>query len=152
MPTAPVGEMISHSVPYIQHKQIRSNNNFRSYVESIIISDHVLRTGKKPALYQKSYQLNTGTQSYVLDFRRANKQLFFTGVPLVYEKSDQHKTIYDSCNIELASTKLQSLKSENASNTCSPFNKVKFDVSSKHDKLHILYIINFPIELTTNVV
>ena len=47
MPTAPVGELISHSVPYMQHKQIRSNNNFRSYVESIIISDHVLRTGKK---------------------------------------------------------------------------------------------------------
>ena len=37
--------------------------------------------------------------------RGANKQIFLLSISLVYDKSDQHNTIFDSCNIEVA-TKL----------------------------------------------
>ena len=46
--------------------------------------------------------------------------------------------IYDSYNVELVSTKIKSIKLENASNTYSSFNRVKFDTSDAHDK-YLLY-------------
>ena len=44
------------------------------------------------------------------------------------------KSIYDSYNAELASTKIKSIKLENASNTYSSFNSVKFDTDDTHDE------------------
>lgn len=35
-------------------------------------------------------------QSYAVDFKGANKQFAFFEVSLVYDKSDQHKTLFDS--------------------------------------------------------
>ena len=45
-------------------------------------------------------------QSYVVNFTGANKQSCFLEIYLVFDKSNQHTTIYDSYNIELASTKI----------------------------------------------
>lgn len=73
---------------------------------------------------------------YNSDFRGANKQ--FLKVSLVYDKNDQHNTIFDSYNIKLASTKIKSLKLENVSNTYSAFNKVKFDTEDLHEQF-LLY-------------
>ena len=52
----------------------------------------------------------------------------------MYDRSDQHRSIYDSYNTELASTKIISIKLENASNTYNSFNSVKFDTDDAHDK------------------
>ena len=52
--------------------------------------------------------------------------------------SDQHRSIYDSYNAELGSTKTKSKKLENVSNTYSSFNNVKFDASDSHDT-YLLY-------------
>ena len=46
----------------------------------------------------------------------------------MYDKSNQQRSIYDSYNVELASTKIKSITLENASNTYSTFNSVKFDI------------------------
>lgn len=123
----------------MQYEQIRLNDNFRLCIESTIMSDNVLRMGIKLTPYQ-----NTGVQSYVTGFRVAAKQFSFlelsSVLSLVYNKSGQHKIIYDSYNIEQASTKIRSLNLENPSNTYSPFKKMKFDGSSKVDKFY--YIIN----------
>ena len=63
---------------------------------------------------------------------------FFLAISLVYDKSDQHRSICDSYYTELASTKIKSIKLENASNSCSSFTSVKFDTSDTHNK-YLLY-------------
>lgn len=60
-----------------------------------------------------------------MDFTGANNQFCFFAMSLVYDKSDQHRSIYDSFKVELASTKTMSITLENASNTYSAFNSIK---------------------------
>ena len=57
---------------------------------------------------------------------------------LVYDKSNQHSSLYDSCNCEIASTKVDSVKSENANNSYSVSNEIKFDFNNSNDKF-LLY-------------
>ena len=78
------------------------------------------------------------TKSCIVDFTGTNKQCSFFAILLVYDKSDQHKIIYDSYNAELASTKIKPITPENTSNTYSTFNSVKFDTSDPHNRF-LLY-------------
>ena len=64
-----------------------------------------------------------------MDFTGANNQFFFFATSLVYDKSNQHRGMYDSYSTELMSTKIKSMTFENASNTYSTFNSVKFNTS-----------------------
>ena len=73
-----------------------------------------------------------------MDFTIVNKQFSFVAISLVYNKTNQHRSIYGSYNAELASTKIKSITFENALNTNSTFNSVKFDTSNQHDKF-LLY-------------
>ena len=75
-------------------------------------------------------------QSFTIDFSGLNKKLSLLEVSLVYNKSDQHNMIFDSYNIELASTKTKLLKLETASNTYSVFNEAKFDTEDSHDNFY----------------
>ena len=98
------------------------------------MSEHVLTTGIKPTPYQKLFKLVSGTESCAVDFTGANKQFSFFAISLVYDKSDQHRSIYNSYNAELVNTKINSITPENASNTYSIFNSGKFDTSDLYDK------------------
>ena len=51
--------------------------------------------------------------------------------------SDQHRRVYDSYNAELASTKIKTVRLENAPNTYSSFNTVKFEASNEKDKYQL---------------
>ena len=126
------------SAPYIMYKQFKLDNHFRTYLEGVMLSEHVLRTGIKPTPYQKSFELVSGTESRVVNFQAVNKQFSFLAISLVYYKSDQHRSTYDSYNVVLASPKIKSTELENTSNTYSSFNSVKFDTSDVHDK-YLLY-------------
>ena len=97
------------SAPYILYEQFILENNFRTYLEGTMISKHVLRAGIKPTPYQKSVELVTGTESRVVNFQGANKQFSFLSISLVHDKSDQHRSTYNSYNAELASTKIKSI-------------------------------------------
>ena len=125
------------SAPFIMYKQLKLDDNYRTHLEGVLISEHVLRTGIKPMLYQKSYKLIAGTESKVINYQVANKQFSFLSISLVYDSSDQHRRIYDSYNAELASTKIKTVQPENASNTYSSFNTVKFDASDEQDKYQL---------------
>ena len=57
---------------------------------------------------------------------------------LVFDSSHLHKFIYDSYNAEVEVTPVSSKRLENASDTYSEFNTVKFDLTNKLDK-HIMY-------------
>ena len=130
-----VAAYIAHtSAPYIMYEQFKLDDNFRTYLKGAMLSEDVLRTGIKPTPYQKSFEIVSSTESRVVNFQTANKQFSFLTISLVYDKSDQHKSIYDSNNVELANTKIKSIKLENASNTYSSFNSVKFDTSDAHDE------------------
>ena len=75
---------------------------------------------------------------FTIDFRSTNKRFLFLEISIVYNKSDQHNSIYYSYNIELASTKTKLIKLENASNTHSSFDEIKFDTEDEHNKF-LLY-------------
>ena len=78
-------------------------------------SEHVLRTGIKPTPCQKSFKLVTGTESHVVGFTGGNEQFSVFTISLVYDDSNQHRSIYDSYNAESVSTKIKSITPENAS-------------------------------------
>ena len=112
LPTSVDVSIVFTSAPYIMYEQFKLDDNFRTYLEGTLISEHVLRTGIKPAPRQKSFELVAGTESRVVNFQGANKQFSFLSISLVYDKSDQHRSIYNSYNAELASAKLKSIKLE----------------------------------------
>ena len=65
--------------------------------------------------YQQTFKMNVGTQSIKVNFQGANRQFGWLEISLVYDKSDQHQTIYDSYGVEVATTQVQSLSLENTS-------------------------------------
>ena len=74
------------------------------------------------------------SQSRTVTFNNAFKQFSFIEISLVYDRSDQHLSIYDSYNAEVAATKIKSIKLQNASDTYSEFNTVKFDLEDLEDQ------------------
>ena len=101
-------------------------------------SNKVLRTGTKKAPYQKTYELIIGAQSRTITFKSSNKQFSFLEILLVFNSSHHHKSIYDKYNAEVTVTTVSSIRLENASDTYSEFNTVKFDLTDEHDK-HKMY-------------
>ena len=56
----------------------------------------------------------------------------------MFDKSDQHLTTYDSYNAETAAVDIKYIRLQNASNTYSEFNTIKFDLTNKEDR-YVLY-------------
>ena len=56
-----------------------------------------------------------GSQSRTETFEASAKQFSFLEFSLVYGSSEKHKSIYDSCNAEVAAVQISSIKLENAS-------------------------------------
>ena len=75
--TQPDAKIIFRNTLYIQHEEIKLNDNFRKYLKASLKSKRLFRTGIMPSPYLKSYEINTGIQSYVVKFKGANKQLSF---------------------------------------------------------------------------
>ena len=132
--TAPDANVYYHAVPYIQNEQIKLNDTFDKYISKALQS---LRTGIKPTPYQKTFEINTGSQSHVVDFKGTNKQFSFLEISLVYDKSEQHNSVYDSYNAELAAVLIGSVQLENLNNKYGEFNK-KYDLTDEHDA-YIMY-------------
>ena len=61
-----------------------------------------LRFGMQKTPYQKTYELQAGTQQFTVDFKGYDKQLDWFKISLLYNKSDKHLTIYDRYNAECA--------------------------------------------------
>ena len=59
------------------NEQFNSDDNFKSYLEGVTLSDHVLGMGIKPTQCQKSFKLKIGIESRVVNFQAANKQFSF---------------------------------------------------------------------------
>ena len=105
----------------------------KKYVDKALLSKRVLRAGIRPTPFQKTFEINTGIQSFITDFKGANMQFSFLEISLVYDKSEQHATLYDSYNTEMAASQIASIQLENLNNKYGELNK-KFGLTSKHDK------------------
>ena len=137
LPTSVDADVIFAGAPYFMYEQFQLDDNFKTCFKGTMQSKYVLRMRIKPTPYQKSFELVHGTESGVVDFTGANKQFSFFTISLVHNKSEQHRSIYNSYNVELASTKVKSITLENASNTICTFNSIKFDTDDSHDKFSL---------------
>ena len=120
--------------PMIQYEQLTLDTNFRQYLETILFSAKVLRMGVQKTPYQKTYELQAGSQDFTVDFQGANRQFDWIEIFLVYDKSDKHLTVYDSYNAECASKFIKSLEFANKNDQHSSTNTLKFDAGNDHQK------------------
>ena len=88
--------------PFIQYEQILFDKNFIQYLETIMVSKKFSRMGVQKTPIQKTYEIAVGSDSITINFLNSNRQLDWTNISLIYDKSDKYTTIYDSYNVELA--------------------------------------------------
>ena len=127
-------EIILTCTPYIFFEHFKLDCNYRAYLEDVMSSNRVPRMGIKTTLYQKSYKLVTGSKSRTVIFEASNKQFSFLEFLLVYNSSEQHKSIYDSYKAEAAAVQIGSIKFENVPDTYSEFDNIKFYLNDEYDR------------------
>ena len=121
--TAPDASPYFYATPYLQYEQLTLSETFHKYISKVINSKRVLRTGIQPTPLQKTYEINVGSQSHVVDFTGASRQFSFVEIGLVFDKSEQHNSQYDSYNFELAATMIGSVQLENLNNKYGELNR-----------------------------
>ena len=140
IPRVSDAQILYHDIPYISYQQKTLDEKFQVSSNATLRSKMALRAGVQFSPYQQSFEVNVGTQTVSVNFQGANRQFAWVEISLVYDRSDQHQTIYDSYNAELAATKIQSLKLENALTTYSLTSGLVYDIDNKDDK-HCLYLM-----------
>ena len=133
LPDSVDAKIIIESTPYLLYYQFQLEDTFRRYLESAMISEQVLRKGIKSMPYEKSYAMIIGAQSKTFTFTNVFKQFSLLEFSLLFDRSDQHLSIYDSYNTEVAATNIKSIKLQNASNTYSQHNTIKFDLEDEEN-------------------
>ena len=122
----------------IQYEQLTLDTNFRQYLETTLFSAKVLPMGVQKTPYQKTYELQAGSQDFTVDFQGANRQFDWIEISLVYDKSNKHLTAYDNYNAECATKFIKSLEFANISDQHSSMNTLKFDIGNDLQK-HLLW-------------
>ena len=97
---SPDAKIIFTKATFIQYEQILQDKNFRQYLETIMVSKKILRIGAQKIPIEKTYEINTGTDTINVDFLGANRQFDWLDLSIVYDKSDKHTTIYDIYNLK----------------------------------------------------
>ena len=137
-PQTPDVQIILLKAPMIQYENLALDTNFRQYLETILVSAKVLRMGVQKTPYQKTYELQAGSQDFTVDFQGANRQFDWIEISLIYDKSGKHLTAYDRYNAECASKFIKSLEFANISDQHSSTNTLKFDIGNDLQK-HLLW-------------
>ena len=73
-----------------------------------------------------------------MHIKGVQRQFDWLEISIIYDKSYQHTTIYDSYDLQLAGKFIQSIKFENTSSTYSLTGKLLYDFEREDDK-HLLY-------------
>ena len=97
----------------ISYQEINLTQNFDIYFSVILKAEAALKMGVINSPYQQMFEINKGIQSITVTFKGAQRQFKWMEISLVYDKSYQHQTIYNSYNVELAPQFIQSLKFDN---------------------------------------
>ena len=96
IPDEPDALIQFHDRPYISYQEISLTKTFDVYLSGILRSETALRMGVLPAPYQQLFEINKGTQSLTVTFKGEQRQLEWLEISVIYDKSYQHLTIYDS--------------------------------------------------------
>ena len=80
------------------------------------------------------FEINKGMQSLTVTLTGVQRQFEWLEILLVYDKSYQHLTIYDSYDLELAAKMIQSIKFENTTSTYSLAGKLEYNYKNQHEK------------------
>ena len=124
--------------PYISHQELKLTETSDVYQSGILRSETALRQSVLPSPYQQLFQINTVTQSFTCTFKGVQRQFDCLEISIVFDKSYQHATIYDSYDLQLAAELIQTIKLENTSTTYSITGKLFFDLEKDKEK-NILY-------------
>ena len=132
--------------PYISYRELKLTETTDIYLMGILRSETALRQVVLTSPYQQLFEINTGTQSFTCTVKGAQRQFDWLEISIVYDKSYQHTTIYNSCDLELAAKLIQTIKLENTSTTYSLTGKLFFDLKKDDDKnilFKMLVVYNF---------
>ena len=125
---------VAISRPYISYQKLNLTKTFDIYFSGILRAETALRMGVLPASYQQLFEINKGVQSLTVTFKGAQRQFEGLEISLVYDKSYQHLTVYDSYDLELASKMVQSIKFENTTSTYSLTGKLEYNYKNQDEK------------------
>ena len=90
-----------------------------------MVSKIILGMDAQKTPIQKTYEIQKGLDSLNIEFLGANRQFDQIEISIVPDKSDKHKTIYDSYNREMAAQLIKSLKLTNFTELYSLTNEKK---------------------------
>ena len=138
VPGIPDAQIVLIKTLMIQYEQMTLNTNFRQYLETILYSAKTLRMGVQKTPYQKTYELQAGSQDFTVDFQGANRQFDWIEISLVYDKSGKHLSPYDRYNLETAARLIKTIDFANISNENSATNSLRYDLDNDLHK-HLLY-------------
>ena len=116
IPESPDALIQFHDRPYIAYEKTNLTKTMDIYLSGILRSEQALTMGVLPSPYQQEFEIATGTQSLTVTFKGAQRQFEWLEISLVYDKSYQHLTIYDSYDLELAAKLIKSVKFEQINN------------------------------------
>ena len=120
--------------PYISYQVISLTHGAYIYFTDILRSETDLRQGVSELLYRQVFEVNTGTQDFTCTFKGPQRQLDWLEISIVYDRSYQHTTIYDSYDLELAAEVIKKMKFENTSTTYILTGKLSYDLTREDDK------------------
>ena len=131
-------EIIFTRAPFIQYEQILLDKNLRQHLETIMVSKKILRVGAQETPIQKTYKIQKGSKSLNVEFLGANRQFDWIEISVLPDKSDKHKTIYESYNREIAAQLIKTLKLTNFTELYSLTNEKKYDTDNLTQQ-HLFY-------------
>ena len=138
VPTDPDALIQVYDRPYISYQEISLAKDADIYFTGILRSETALRQGVLESPCQQELEVNTGAQDFTCTFKGAQRQFDWLEISIVYDKSYQYTTVYDSYDLEPAAKLIKSLKFENTSTTYSLTGKLLFDLERDDDK-NMLY-------------
>lgn len=102
LPDSVDASLVFTDAPYVMYESFKLDGKFIMYLQGILISDHLTP-------YQTSFELIAGIKYRVVNFQRVDKQSSFFSISLVDDKSDQHRSIYNSYHADSESTQIKTI-------------------------------------------
>ena len=90
--------------------------------------------GAQKTPIEKTYEIDAGSNSINVDFLGSNRQFNWLEISLVFDKSNKYVTLYDSCNVELASKYIKLVKLSNFTKIFSLTNEKKYSMDNLTQK------------------
>ena len=87
---APDAKTFFTKASFIQYEQFLLGKNFREYIETIMLSKNILTMRIQKSPMQKTYEMSIRNNSMNVEFIRANRQLDWLEILLIYDKSEEH--------------------------------------------------------------